>query len=205
MVNFFTELKKLNIFFRGFVILIISGVFIQYIFQLYSLLSKNYIIEPASVYMLDTFHLQGRGYEYKGGKNSPPRFEFTSQNRYSFTIDGAIFQAITDKKQLHDTLMYHDIRFIAFTDKKTFDKYKHEKKPFHINVLQFQIANKKYIDLDKANQVERKYLLRQAFLTPVTTVFIIFFLFNNERWNDSQKSVWGVLFIATLILLCLLI
>lgn len=199
MLNKLRQLKGLHIAAIAIIVFIVFGVLGQYFYRLYSLVSKTYIIHRADIYEIDTFKMQGRAFEYGGGKNSSPRFEFTSRNGYSFTIGHSIFHAIVDKPNLKDTLMYHECQFKIFSDKKTYEKYKKSTKPFHINVLQIKFGDKKYIDIDKANQIEKRTLTRQAVVGVIFLFFIILALFKYDGLTDGEKSAWGVVFLATML------
>jgi len=199
MLNSLRKLKGLHIAAIAFIVFIVIGFLGQYFFRLYSLASNNYVIHSVDVYEIDNFKMQERAYEYGGGKNSSPRFEFVSRNGYSFTIDRSIFQAIVDKPELKDTLMYHDAQFKIYSDKKTYEEYKKSTKPFHINVLQIQFGDKKYIDIEKANKIEKKTLTRQSVVGAIFMFFIMLAIFKYDGLTENEQTIWGVIFLATMI------
>ncbi|HEY2726534.1 MAG TPA: hypothetical protein VGI61_05145 [Parafilimonas sp.] len=90
--------------------------------------------------------------------------EFQSKNNYFFSIEANIFLSIINKQQLEDTLMYDDIAFIPYTNKKYFDKYKSVKYPIYIKVYQIQIGNTKYINIENVNCLNKNGLLLKVIL-----------------------------------------
>jgi hypothetical protein len=199
MLNKLKQLKGVYIAviaFVGFIAIFFVG---QCFYRLYSLVSKNYIIHSADIYEIGTFQMQGRAYEYGASKNSSPRFEFTARNGYSFTIDHSIFQAIVDKPKLKDTLMYHDCQFKIFSDKQAFENYRKSTEPFHINVLQIQLGDKKYIDISNANQIQKRTLTRQVVTGIIFMFFIVLAIFKYDNLTEGEKALWGVIFLATML------
>ena len=122
--------------------LMIAGLLVYYFINFCQLLSKSYYVDESELYKVGTFPLLNRAYEQSDQRGrarfggSKPELVFESVDRYSFAIDRNIFQAITDKKKLEDTWMYHDLAFTVFTDKKYFDNFKNAGHPIFIRVYQ---------------------------------------------------------------------
>jgi hypothetical protein len=204
MINELRKLKGLNFYAAIFFIFITIGFLWQYSSRVYSLISRNYIIYESDIYEIGTFKIQGRAYEYGSGKNSTPRFEFNSIDGYSFTIGHSVFQAIIDKAELRDTLMYHESQFKVYSDKKTYENYTKSATPIYIEVLQIQYGEKKYIDINKANQIEKRALIRQAVGGLVLLFFIILALFKYDEFTENKKALAGAIFLTVMILILLL-
>ena len=158
--------------------LLVIGLSICYLINLYQLLSKSYYVDQSRLYKIDTFHLLNRAYQQSdnsGGRSSNSKLIFESTNRYSFVIDKSFFYAITDRKKLEDTLMYHDLKFTVFSDKKTFDEYKDSKSPILIRVYQIQIGDTKYIDVSNINSIINGEKIGLVIFPPAV-IFVMFLL-----------------------------
>lgn len=186
-----------------FLILLIPAVFILFYFvKAYELFSKSYYVEETKLYKTDTFHLFTRAFESSdlGGRgSSKPKLVFESANKYSFVIDGNFYAAITDRKKLEDTLMYHDTKFTVFTDKKNYDEYKKSKKPIFIKVYQIQIGDTKYIDIQKLNKISKENLLGGVVIPLIIIMFVLFLVGKKIEWYTSLKIIlWGIALILTI-------
>ena len=148
-----------------------TGRFIE---SCYKYFSGSYIIKDSDIYKLATFQMYEKAYYEHGGKSGNRHYEFKSRNGYSFEIGYQIYQAIIYKRELSDTLMYHELKFIPYTDKLTFEKFKKERKPIFINVLQFQVGDKLYIDIGKANDFKKSNLIREILLYTFFAVLLLF-------------------------------
>lgn len=191
------------------IVLLAAMIFVgYYFFNVYQLLSKSYYIEEAKLYKVDTFHLLNKAYkesDYDGRFHSQPKLVFESINRYPFAIDRNIFRAITNEKKLKDTLMYFGIKFVVYTNKEYFDKYKIAKRPIFIRAYQIQIGDTKYIDISKMNKLSRGDILRNVIVLPAFILFFVFLISKNIDWWTKQRVViWCITFLATIIGLLLL-
>lgn len=186
------------------------GLLSIYFWNAYQFLSKSYYIDENNLYQVDTFYLYTRAFESSyggGGKLSSAKSKLTFEdfNRNSFTIAGNIFEAITDKQKLEDTLMYHDLKFTVFTDKENYDEYKRGKKPDFIKVYQIQIGDTKYIDIAKMNKISKGELMRGIILPPAFIFFMVILPFKEDNdWPKWKIVVWCIAFFLTTILLLML-
>ena len=179
-----------------FLLLLLFAGSVKIFKDVYNLSFGKYIILPNEIYMIDSFKMQGKAFYDNGGKYQSPKYEFSSTNGYSFTIEKSIFKGIIGSK-FHDTIRYHGLEFIAYSDKQTLEDYIRSKQPIHINVLQFKIGYKNYIDIDKANREARNILLRHI----CVALFFCFYLtiFYMRKGRLSQKDN---ILIFLLLLLC---
>lgn len=141
--------------------------------DVYSLTSKSYLIGSNKLVRLDTLELLNRAYKYSGGKGSPSRLEFESTNRHNFRISGERFFAVSDINKLTDTLMYHGTKFLVYTDKDGLENYKDNSKSL-IEVYQFLLDGKQYIDISRTNQLSQNKLIRAMFLWTALIGVILF-------------------------------
>jgi len=190
--------------------LIATGPLVYYFINLYDLPAKTYYVGETKLYKVDTFHLYNRAYQqsdFESGKfsHSYPKLVFQSTNRYSFVIDRYIFEAVTDKKKLQDTLMHDDLKFIVFTDKENFDKFKKYSYPVFIRVYQIQIGDTKYIDIHRMNKITKGNIKRGVIIPPAFILFIGFVVFKKPDWWTKRRVViWCIVFFTTIIGLLLL-
>ena len=188
------------------------GLLIYYFFNFYQLISKSYYVDETELIKVDTFHLYTRAFRSSdggGGKShSEPKLIFEDLKRNSFAIDGNIFQAITDKKKLEDTLMYHDLKFTVFSDRDTYNNYTKSKIPIFIRVYQIQIGNAKYVDIDKMNSISKGSLMRRVIIPPAFIFFFGLLLYKENKdqnwWTKRKVIIWCIAFsLTTIALLCL--
>jgi hypothetical protein len=147
-----------------FIALVAIACISKFISDIYTLTLKKYMVNESEIFRIDSFKLQGKAFYESGGKYLSPKYVFESTNGYSFSIEKAIFKGIAFKKELADTLQYHELSFLVYSDKKTQELYFASKEPIGIKVLQFQIGNKKYINIEKANREAKNKLLRNISL-----------------------------------------
>ncbi len=168
--------KYFNLHFvaKVFLILVFIGALIQGLTYAYKLTTGGYILSDSQIYMIDTFRLQGKAFYNSGQKYHTPSYEFSSTNGNSFSIDENTYKAIIDKKQLSDTLSYHDLTFIAYSDKQTAEIYLQKKSPIFINILQIKVGDTKYISIEKRNKEYKSMLTRKLLLTVFLFSFILF-------------------------------
>ena len=174
------------------VLLIAVGLF-YYFSNVYQLLLKSYYVDESKLYKIDTFHLLNRAYEQSdnsGGsrRSSHPELVFQSSNRYSFVIDRSIFNAITDKDKLEDTLMYHDLKFTVFSDKGTYDKYKKSQTPILIRVYQVQIGDTNYIDIARTNSLNKSKRIAGVVFPPAVILLIFFLVKSHSNKHPAFKN-----------------
>ncbi len=154
--------KYINLNFFGK--LFLGFVFIASLFQVstgaYKLASKSYKVNEADIYKVDSFRLQGKAFYNRGGKSGAHYYDFTSTNGYSFAIDKKVYPGIIDKKEFDDTFSYHNLKFIAYSNKKTVELYKKSSEPIHINLLQIQVGDRKYISVEGINAGYRYRVMR---------------------------------------------
>lgn len=186
---------------------------VVYFFNFYQLLSKSYFVDESQIYKVDTFHLLNRSYEESGnsvgrGSQDESKLVFESTNRYSFAITKYAFKAITDKKELEDTLMYHDLKFTVYSNKQYLTKYKKTDSPIYIEVYQIEIGHKKYIDISKMNKLSKGDTLRWVIIPPALIFFFGFLLYkeskNKNWWTKRRAIIWCIVFFITIIGLLLL-
>ena len=188
------------------------SLIVYYLINLYQFVTKSYYVDETKLYQVDTFHLLNRGYiqTNPNGKTryGSPELVFKSINGYSFAIKNDVFESIIDKQELQDTLMYNDLKFTVFSDKKTFQKYNESKKPIFIKLYQLQIGSKKYIDISKLNAISKGEMKRAVLIPPVFILFLAFLLFKqnaNENWWTKRKIIiLCIAFIVTIISLLIL-
>ncbi len=160
------EIKKkyLNLSFLGkaFLGFIFIGSLVQVSIGAYKLASKSYKVNEADIYKIDSFRLQGKAFYNGGGKGGSPYYDFTSTNGYSFVIDQKVYPGIIDKNEFADTFSYHNLKFIAYSDKKAAELYKKSKDPISINLLQIQVGNRKYISVEGINAGYRYKIARNV-------------------------------------------
>ena len=166
--------KYLNFRFLGkvFLVFVFIGAIIQGLTDVYKLAFSAYIVNESQIYKVDTFRLQGKAFYSNGGKYHSPSYDFSSTNGYTFTVDENTYQGIVDKNQFADTFSYHDLKFIAYSDKATTDAYK-EKKTIYINVLQLQVGSKKYISIEKINEEHKNKLIRKILISTFLFLFVL--------------------------------
>jgi hypothetical protein len=183
-------------------LLIAVFLLLYYTENVYELISKTYVVDETELYKVDTFHLFRRAFESSdlGGRgSSKPKLIFESFDNCSFAIGGNIFQAITEKEKLEDTLMYHGTKFTVFTDKQTYDEYKKGKRPIFIKVYQIEIGNVKYIDIPKLNKISKANLLGTVIVPPLIILFTLFLISKRVEWYTSWKVIlWGITLILTM-------
>lgn len=163
---------------------LITGV--QCITAVYDLATDNYTVRESDLYRIDSFRMQDRVYAAGGGKSGSRMYYFSSQNGYSFVIEGAAYKGIIDRAELYDTLLYHGMTFTVFSDLDTYNTYKNEKTPFGIIVLQIQIGNKKYIDLAKANGERKKKMVLHLMWIPLLCLFI--YIYRKMSAPDKKEE-----------------
>ncbi|WP_153796267.1 hypothetical protein [Foetidibacter luteolus] len=195
--------------------LIVSVLVVYYVINFYQLIAGTYYVEETKLYKIDTFHLLGRAFEQSGNSgnvrytSSRPKLVFESVNRYSFVIDRNLFQAITDRKKLEDTLMYHGLKFTVYSDAEDFEEYKKSISPISIRVYQLQIGDMRYIDFTKFNMLTRRDAMKGAIIPPAFILFFGVFLYKQNKdknyWNKRRILLWCLGFIVTIISLLFLI
>ena len=169
--------------------LIVIGLTVYYLVNLYQFVAKTYYVDESKLYRVDTFHLYNRAYKtsdnYSGKfSHAYPKLVFQSTNGYSFAIDKYIYEAVIDKKKLEDTLIYDDLKFTAYTDKENFEKFKTYSYPIFIRVYQIQICDTKYIDIQKMNEIA-KGNIKRGILIPPAFIFFFGFLLYKQNQNDD--------------------
>lgn len=171
-----TKSKYLNLHFVGkiFLIIVFIGALIQGLTFAYKLTTGSYILSDSEIYMIDTFHLQGKAFYNSGRKYHTPNYDFSSTNGYNFSIDENTYKGIIDKKQIADKLSHHDLMFIAYSDKQTSEIYLKSKSPIFVNILQIKIGDTKYISLEKRNNEYKGMLTRKLLLTSFLFSFVLF-------------------------------
>lgn len=194
--------------------LIVTGLILYYFINLYQLVAKTYYVDESKLYKVDTFHLLNRAYEQSdnsGGRfsHSYLKLVFESTNGYSFAIDKHIFEAVNNIKESEDTMMYHDLKFTVFTDKKSFESYKKSTYPIFIRAYQIQIGDIKYVDIQKMNEITKGYIKRGVLIPPTFIFFFGFLLYKqnqNDDWWTKRRIIiiWCVAFMLTTIGLLLL-
>ena len=173
---------------KAFFALIALFLLYTYAQSVYKLVSKTYFIDENKLHKLDTFHLYNRAYITSDGAGRNDRrqlqIQFQSTNGYSFSISKNVYKAIINKQQLEkmlliddnnfvaNTTLYHDVTFIPYTTKEYFEQYKTTGYPVFIEVYQLQMDNKKYIDINTANGLEKAELKKQALRPAVIAVVI---------------------------------
>lgn len=154
--------KYINLDFLGklFLGFLFAASFVQVSIQSFKLASKSYKISEADIYKVDSFRLKGKAFYNSGSKGSRPNYDFTSTNGYSFVIDQKVYAGIIDKKEFADTFCYHNLKFIAYSNKQTVELYKKSEKPIHISLLQVEVGDKKYISTEGINAAYRDKVIR---------------------------------------------
>lgn len=177
---------------------------IKFIGDIYNLTAKKYIVNESEIFRIDSFKLQGKAFYESGGKHSSPKYVFESTNGYSFSIEEAIYKGIAYKKELHDTIQYHGLSFLVYSDKKTQELYFSSKGTIGINVLQFQIGNKKYINIEKANREAKNQLLRNISLAVFFLYCGLILYIRKGKPSDKDNIVLFILLIV-LLFLCFIV
>jgi hypothetical protein len=158
------EIKKkyFNLSFLGkaFLGFLFIASLIQVSIGTYRLASKSYKVSDADIYMVDSFRLQGKAFYNNRRKGSSPSYDFTSINGYSFVIDQKVYPGIIDKDEFADTFSYHNLKFIAYSTRKTAELYRISKEPIQIDLLQVQVGDKKYISVEGINAGYRYKVIR---------------------------------------------
>jgi hypothetical protein len=156
-------------------VLIVIGLIVYYITNVYALIAKTYYVNEADLHRIDTFHLFGRAHEetkHVGKYSSKSYLAFESTNGYSFSIADNAFLAIKDKQKLEDTLMYHNIKFTVFSNRENYNNYRNNKKPMLLEVYQMQIGDTKYIDNSFLNKLLKGDKLLVVLCTPLAVIFL---------------------------------
>lgn len=152
---------------------IVILVLIRLVLSAYSLYSDNYKIDQSTLALIDSFKQQGRYFLNTSSKSSNKSLSFTSQNRYSFTIENDIYEGAIDKVNLREKLMHHDLDFVVYSDSNALKLYRSSKTPIGINVLQIEIAGEKYIDINKVNALTKERLqLNSLLFLPLLAVIV---------------------------------
>lgn len=208
--NFFKKENKNGILWLSMLLLIPICLF------LIPLLTKSYYVSPDSIVKIDTFYLQGR-YQSIGRSNRWHYDEYLSlrtKNDYKLYTEELQKSGISDIQKLKDTLMYDNLKFIAYSTKKYLKKYIEEKEPFDMPIYQIQIGDTKYIDIKERNKTQRSknivWLLFFSFLD--LNVLFLILANNNEKLNSLLSSysmkikviVWCVFFFIVSIALLFL-
>jgi len=168
--------KHLSFYFVGKVFLgfVFLAAIVQALINIYRLSFNTWVVNESEIYKIDSFRLQGKAFYNSAEKYHTPSYEFNSTNGYSFSIDEKVYQGIIDKKKFADTFNYHELKYIAYSDKKTADLYSKDKKPFHINILQLQIGDTKYISTEKFNEAYKNKLIRNTLISAFLFLVILF-------------------------------
>lgn len=145
--------------------LILVGLGVLTLYNSFRLLTGTYRISEKDIVLIGRFRLQSRAWFHASGKGGSEGYSFQSTNGYSFTLEKNTYQGIIDKKKLADTLMYHDLPFIAYSDEETLQRYRSGKRPMAINLLQLQVGHILFVDLEKANRSESIRLLIYALVS----------------------------------------
>jgi hypothetical protein len=180
ILNFITSKKVWVIFLFSFIVILLISRLIS---SSYSLFTGSYKIDKSELVLIDSFRQQGRYFATTPAKSSRRTLTFKSQNGYSFVISNKIYEGCKDKSELEDKLMYHDLHFIVYSDKKTHNEYFYAKKPIGINVLQIEISGKRYIDTDLASENEKGRLWKDIVIATVLILILLYFRFS----KDSTK------------------
>lgn len=164
MQDFKQKYINLNFFGKLFLGFLFTASLIQVLVGAYKLASKSYKVNEADIYKIDSFRLQGKAFYNGGGKSGLPYYDFTSTNGYSFVIDQNVYPGIIDKNEFEDTFSYHNLKFIAYSDKKAAELYKKSKRPISINLLQVQVGDKMYISEEAVNAGYRNKVVRNVLM-----------------------------------------
>ncbi len=164
MRDFKSKYVNLNFLGKLFLGFLFIASLIQVSIGTYKLASKSYKVSDADIYMVDSFRLQGKAFYNNWRKGNSPSYDFTSINGYSFVIDQKTYPGIIDKNEFADTFSYHNLKFIAYSNRKTAELYRISKEPIHINLLQVQVGDKKYISVERINAGYRDKVIRNIFL-----------------------------------------
>lgn len=181
MLIFNREYFSLRFLGKIFLALVFIGAIIQGFTFVYKLASRNYILKESQIYMVDTFSLQGKAFYNSGYKYKSPSYDFSSTDGYSFSLDENTYKGMIDKKQFADIISYHELKFIAYSDKETADKYSRGISPMFVNTLQLKIGDTKYISIEKRNNEYKGMLTRKLLLTIFLFSFVLFVYFRTGK------------------------
>jgi hypothetical protein len=187
---------SLRLLSKIFIAIFAIACIIKFIGDIYTLTLKKYIVKESEIFKIDSFKLQGKAFYESGGKYLSPKYVFESTNGYSFNIKKAIFKGIAYKKELADTLQYHELSFLVYSDKKTQELYFASKEPIGISVLQFQIGNKKYINIEKANREAKNKLLRNISLDIFFLCVGLILYLREGKPSDRDNIIMFILFVV---------
>jgi hypothetical protein len=173
MQDFKSKYINLNFFGKLFLGFLFIASLIQVMIGVYKLASKSYEVSDTDIYMVDSFRLQGKAFYNSGRKGSSPSYDFTSINGYSFVVDQKTYPGIIDKNEFADTFSYHNLKFVAYSNRKTAELYKKSKEPIHINLLQVQVGDKKYISVEGINAEYRNKITRNLLIWMLLFGFVL--------------------------------
>lgn len=160
------------------------------IIDIYSYFSKNYYAKQADLVKLDTFHLKERAW-LSSGKSGGGRLWFQSTNSYVFVFAEGRYNAIDSVKQLNDSLIYHDTKFIAYTNNQgATDFFANKSK--RVELYQLSTGEKNYINIDKANDKAAKILINKMLLWIVFYIAPLSLLYTQRKsWNNLIKEIFA--------------
>jgi hypothetical protein len=164
-------------------LIIISLLFVVFITtEIFKLKNKTYSIKESELYKLDSIKLMDKAYLFRAGKNTSDRYEFVDKNDFPFIIDQS-YNSIINKSQTYDTLQYSTTVLTVYTDKEGYENYSKGNKSTDIEVYQFAIGNKKYIDIEKLNNFKREVINELLIFFSIIYLILFIYIYRLEKFD----------------------
>lgn len=148
-------------------------------FQLSSLNTGSYAVNKNDIFKIDSVKMLTRAFMLTG-KNSKG-IEFEDENRKTFIIDGARYDAIPDKFKLYDTLQYSDLVMSVFTDKTGLGNYRNKDNTDKIEVYNIEIGETSFINLNRINKKEHANRKSTIIFISVAYCVALIFYFRQRK------------------------
>jgi hypothetical protein len=121
---------------------------------------RSYFVEEDDLFRIDSLVLQGKA--YPGTDDEITHIEMATTTGFDLKMRD-VFNSVTDKQHLLDTLRYHATAFSIYTDKDGIKAYQAGKHNRTIEIFRFIIDNKEYTDIALYNAQERKRVFDHIF------------------------------------------
>jgi|GEM_PF-1354150 len=148
------------------------------------LTTRSYTIKEDDLFKIDSLVLQGKA--YPGTADDITHIEMATTTGFNLKMRD-VFNSVTDKQHLLDTLRYHATTFSIYTDKDGIKAYQAGKHNHTIEIFRFIIDNKEYTDIALYNTQERKRVLDHLFFL-LLLIFLCLYAIKKLPRNlpDSQ-------------------
>jgi hypothetical protein len=197
MLKYLRKQSKSELLKLAFLGLILTTALGQMIYRGIRLISKSYILAQNDIYDAGVFKWRGVINEEPGWRGSESKFRLYTTDSNSFEISGSILSSINSIDSFKSALREGDSTFRVYTSRADIDRQARGKKLRNAEAFQIEITNRAYIDIDKANNLERRLLKRQSVSGVIYLLFAIAGLYYRNKLTDNKQ----ILFIIVLVLI----